>query len=236
MSKRIISLTASLLCLVMLLAGCGSSQNASTNNASKGDRVVIYTAAEDERIAYIQEELNKKFPNTEIVIQSLGTGQLLSKLQAAGKNSDCDIFYDLEVVNAEIVDENEHLTECADDDEPKGAFRIAQAIVNGAGGLIALITFLLLGFFWHGPTGNLGWASGWTVFLLPIIISSILLCIEKRRIIRFAYPIFIVALYCDMGIIGGAYGVNLWHPYWFLFLTIPIFYIIAGSLDRIGRQ
>ena len=58
MSKRIISLTASLLCLVMLLAGCGSSQNASTNNASKGDRVVIYTAAEDERIAYIQEELN----------------------------------------------------------------------------------------------------------------------------------------------------------------------------------
>ena len=103
MSKRIISLTASLLCLVMLLAGCGSSQNASTNNASKGDRVVIYTAAEDERIAYIQEELNKKFPNTEIVIQSLGTGQLLSKLQAEGKNSDCDIFYDLEVVNAEII-------------------------------------------------------------------------------------------------------------------------------------
>lgn len=141
-----------------------------------------------------------------------------------------------EVVNAEILDENEHLTECADDDEPKGAFRIAQAIVNGAGGLIALIAFLLLGFFWHGPTGNLGWASGWTVFLLPIIISSILLCIEKRRIIRFAYPIFIVALYCDMGIIGGAYGVNLWHPYWFLFLTIPIFYIIAGSLDRIAKQ
>ena len=141
-----------------------------------------------------------------------------------------------EVVNAEIVDEDEHLNECADDDEPKGAFRIAQTIVNGAGGLIALITFLLLGFFWHGPTGNLGWASGWTVFLLPVIISSILLCIEKRRITRFAYPVFIVALYCDMGIIGGAYGVNLWHPYWFLFLTIPIFYIIAGSLDHIGRQ
>ena len=141
-----------------------------------------------------------------------------------------------EVVNAEIVDENEHLAECDDDDEPKGAFRIAQAIINGAGGLIALIAFLLLGFFWRGPTGNLGWASGWTVFLLPIIISSILLCIEKRRITRFAYPIFIVALYCDMGIIGGAYGVNLWHPYWFLFLTIPIFYIIAGSLDRIEHK
>ncbi len=67
------------------------------------DRVVIYTAAEDERIAYLQEELNKQFPDVEIVIQSLGTGQLLSKLQAEGKNTDCDIFYDLEVVNAEII-------------------------------------------------------------------------------------------------------------------------------------
>ena len=67
------------------------------------DRVVIYTAAEDERIAYLQEELDKQFPDTEIVMQSLGTGQLLSKLQAEGKDTDCDIFYDLEVVNAEII-------------------------------------------------------------------------------------------------------------------------------------
>jgi len=72
-------------------------------SAFAADRVVIYTAAEDERIAYLQEELNKKFPEFEIVIQSLGTGQLLSKLQAEGTNSDCDIFYDLEVVNAEII-------------------------------------------------------------------------------------------------------------------------------------
>ena len=73
------------------------------SSAFAADRVVIYTAAEDERIAYLQEELNKQFPDIEIVIQSLGTGQLLSKLQAEGKNTDCDIFYDLEVVNAEII-------------------------------------------------------------------------------------------------------------------------------------
>ena len=73
------------------------------STAFAADRVVIYTAAEDERIAYLQDELNKQFPDTEIVIQSLGTGQLLSKLQAEGKDTDCDIFYDLEVVNAEII-------------------------------------------------------------------------------------------------------------------------------------
>ena len=85
-----------LLCFV----GCKKSNS---NNEGKRERVVIYTAAEDERIAFIQSELDAKFPNYDIVIQSLGTGQMLSKLQAEGKNSDCDIFYDLEVVNAEII-------------------------------------------------------------------------------------------------------------------------------------
>ena len=105
MKKKFVSIIALLLCMVFVLAGCGSKDTGSTTaqNTSGKDRVVIYTAAEDERIAYIQQELDKKFPNVEIVIQSLGTGQLLSKLQAEGTNSDCDIFYDLEVVNAEII-------------------------------------------------------------------------------------------------------------------------------------
>lgn len=103
--KRIICIVLVICCISLLLVGCGNKTTESSNTASAGgmDRVVIYTAAEDERIAYIQQELDKKFPNVEIVIQSLGTGQLLSKLQAEGADSDCDIFYDLEVVNAEII-------------------------------------------------------------------------------------------------------------------------------------
>ena len=123
MKKKILMAVALLCCAMLLLTGCGNNSadtnktetgNAGTantetkeetqeNKTSGRDRVVIYTAAEDERIAYLQAALDKQFPNTEIVIQSLGTGQLLSKLQAEGKNTDCDIFYDLEVVNAEII-------------------------------------------------------------------------------------------------------------------------------------
>ena len=102
MVKKIVSILVIAVSILGLLAGCSNNEN-KDSASSKGNRVVIYTAAEDERIAYIQEELDKKFPDTEIVIQSLGTGQLLSKLQAEGKNTDCDIFYDLEVVNAEII-------------------------------------------------------------------------------------------------------------------------------------
>lgn len=104
MSKKFASLIAFMICAVMVLASCGGNSDSGEAASSNDDnRVVIYTAAEDERIAYLQEELNKQFPDTEIVIQSLGTGQLLSKLQAEGTSTDCDIFYDLEVVNAEII-------------------------------------------------------------------------------------------------------------------------------------
>ena len=106
MNKKIMSLIALLCCAVLVLTGCGASDSKATESttaSNKSDRVVIYTAAEDERIAYLQQELDKQFPNVEIVIQSIGTGQLLTKLQAEGKNGDCDIFYDLEVVNAEII-------------------------------------------------------------------------------------------------------------------------------------
>ena len=93
--KKILSIAAVLCCALLFVTG--------TAVAAGRDRVVIYTAAEDERIAWIQAELDEQFPDYEIVIQSLGTGQLLSKLQAEGTKSDCDIFYDLEVVNAEII-------------------------------------------------------------------------------------------------------------------------------------
>ena len=103
MIKKVVRLIALLCAAVLVLTGCGGEKTESNVSSGKNDRVVIYSASEDERIAYIQQELDKKFPNVEIVIQSLGTGQLLSKLQAEGKNGDCDIFYDLEVVNAEII-------------------------------------------------------------------------------------------------------------------------------------
>lgn len=101
MKKRLIGMIVMMCIVCMALTGCGGKDP--SGNPGGKERVVIYTAAEDERIAYLQEELDRKFPDIEIVIQSLGTGQLLSKLQAEGKNGDCDIFYDLEVVNAEII-------------------------------------------------------------------------------------------------------------------------------------
>ena len=98
--KRLFVLV-SLVMAALFITACGGGEKSDKKAANKP--IVIYTASEEERIAYLQDNLKKKFPNQEIVLQSLGTGQLLSKLQAEGKNSSCDIFYDLEVTNAEII-------------------------------------------------------------------------------------------------------------------------------------
>jgi iron(III) transport system substrate-binding protein len=86
---------------MLLLLGIGATMLTGCGNTS--NRVVIYTAAEEERIEYLQKEMNAKFPQYEIVFQSIGTGALVSKLQAEGKSTECDIFYDLEATNAEII-------------------------------------------------------------------------------------------------------------------------------------
>ena len=93
MKKLFVSMPLLLGIGATMLTGCGSNSN----------RVVIYTAAEEERIEYLQKEMNAKFPQYEIVFQSIGTGALVSKLQAEGKSTECDIFYDLEATNAEII-------------------------------------------------------------------------------------------------------------------------------------
>lgn len=99
--KRVLAFVLS--CVIALsLFGCGSKGEGAEKKAA-GDRVVIYTAAEDERIAYLQNEMNARFPEADIIFQSLGTGEMLSKLQAEGESTSCDIFYDLEVINAEII-------------------------------------------------------------------------------------------------------------------------------------
>ena len=93
MKKRFLSLILALFCALTTLSftACGGKDNS----------IVIFAAAEEERIAFLQNELDEKFPNYEIIIQSVGTGEFFTKLQGEKQNVDCDIFFDLEVSNAE---------------------------------------------------------------------------------------------------------------------------------------
>ena len=53
---------------------------------------------------------------------------------------------------------------------------------------------------------------------------------EKGKWHSFPYPIIVTVIYL---IIGFAFG--WWHPGWILFVTIPVYYIIAEHMDKYGN-
>lgn len=74
-----------------------------TTSCSNKEQILIYTTSEEERNAFYQEELNKQFPDYEIIIQYSGTGALVSKMQGEGINTECDIILELEANNMELL-------------------------------------------------------------------------------------------------------------------------------------
>lgn len=77
---------ALLLTLPMALTGCSGGK----------EKVLIYTSAEDYRVADLTQALKEKFPNYDITIEYMSTGDHAAKLKAEGKDTACDITYDLE--------------------------------------------------------------------------------------------------------------------------------------------
>ena len=54
--------------------------------------VVIYSGAEEYRNAYFLERLTEQFPNYDISIEYMPTGNLAAKLAAEGPDTDIDII------------------------------------------------------------------------------------------------------------------------------------------------
>jgi len=71
------------------------------------------------------------------------------------------------------------------------------------------------------------WEVSWTLWVLMPAVMSIFEAIFKKQITKFVYPCLVTFLYCFLGMQFG-----LWHPFWFLFITIPFFYIIGDMFDK----
>lgn len=104
----------------------------------------------------------------------------------------------------------------------------------------SLIAYLLLGFI----LGARGWACYWVLFLLIPIVPTLIDAIFKKQFCSFAYPILVAGVYCFLGLrfpnlsynLFGKTFTGFWHPWWFLFITIPVYYIIFGPIDDVIRN
>ena len=71
------------------------------------------------------------------------------------------------------------------------------------------------------------WEVSWTVWVLMPAVMSLFEAIYKKQITKFIYPCLVTFVYCFLGM-----QFDLWHPFWFLFVTIPFFYIIGDIFDK----
>ena len=82
---------AMLLCVCMMLGlvGCGGGDTAS-------NKVVIYSSSEEFRNEYYLSRLKEQFPDYDITIQYIATGNCASKLKSEGTETEADIVMGLE--------------------------------------------------------------------------------------------------------------------------------------------
>lgn len=88
------------------LAGCDS----------KKEKVVIYTSAEDYKVEYMTKRLQEEFPEYDIVIEYMSSGNHASKLISEGTSIDCDITHDLEYGYMEQLDQQGVFADLSDYD------------------------------------------------------------------------------------------------------------------------
>lgn len=84
------------LLVVLVLTGCSNSK----------DKVVIYTSMEENRNQALKEQLKQKFPDVNVVVQYMSTGNSSAKLKTEGSDIEADIILDLETAYASSLENN----------------------------------------------------------------------------------------------------------------------------------
>lgn len=111
MNKSIIHRFILLLFIFSLLLPCFSGC------AEEKETVLIYTSSEDFKIEYMNKVLSEQFPQYNIIIEYISTGNHAAKLLSEGTDTDCDITHNLEYTYLSQLDEAGFLADLSDYDK-----------------------------------------------------------------------------------------------------------------------
>ena len=95
--KKLLSIMLVLTMALTLLAGCGgaggstSADGASVSGTPSDEQVILYTNADDEAIAAMQNALDANGFKDQYMVQVFGTSELGGKLLAEGKDIEADL-------------------------------------------------------------------------------------------------------------------------------------------------
>ena len=99
--------------------------------------------------------------------------------------------------------------------------------------LLMVVLYILLALF----TKTFTWANGWVFFFVPDFICSILRAIHKRNPNKVNITFFALFAFFFVCMVIPGMEANLWHPMWCVFLLIPIYHSIFGTVNKIrGKE
>lgn len=77
-----------------------------TGCENKKEKIIVYSSTEEERNEVLKEQLKEKFPDLDIVVQYMSTGNNAAKIKAEGTNVEADIILGLETSQMEGLKDN----------------------------------------------------------------------------------------------------------------------------------
>ena len=81
------------------------------------------------------------------------------------------------------------------------------------------------------------WAQGWVFFFVPEIVCSIIRAIHRKNPNKVNIAFISLFTFFFVCMIAPGFDANLWHPMWVVFLAIPIYHSIFGTVNKIrGKE
>lgn len=134
---RIAAMLFAISAIAASLAGCGVRK----------ETVLIYTSKEDYAVEDLNKRLTEEFPDYDITIEYMSTGNHAAKLLAEGTSTECDITYNLEYAYLYQLDRQNILASLSDYDQRAYCDDVIESdnyvIESRNGGAVILNTELL---------------------------------------------------------------------------------------------
>lgn len=106
-------------------------------------------------------------------------------------------------------------------------FEKVLALIDCCLSTITLIVYIFLGVFLHW------WAQGWVFFFVPEIVCSIIRAIHRRNPNKVNITFISLFIFFFVCMVVPGLSAHLWHPMWTVFLLIPIYHSLFGTINKV---
>ena len=98
---------------------------------------------------------------------------------------------------------------------------------------LMIVLYILLAIF----SKTFTWANGWVFFFVPDFICSIIRAIHSKNPNKVNVAFFALFTFFFVCLVVPGLEANLWHPMWVVFLLIPVYHSIFGTVNKIrGKE